>query len=73
MTPKEKAKAKELVDKFKYVEVRGIEIERMSKSLAKQCALISIKEVLDSLDHRFWQNRHITKSYIKVEQEVQKL
>ena len=45
LTPKEKAK--ELVDRFKYVEVRGIEIERMSISLAKQCVVVekNMKEI----------------------------
>ncbi len=40
MKPKEEAK--ELVDKYKYRIVRGVEIEQMSISLAKQCALICV-------------------------------
>ena len=40
--------AKELVDKYKYRIVRGGEIEQMSISLAKQCALICVDEILKS-------------------------
>jgi len=47
MTPKEKAK--ELVNRFKYRTIRGVEVETMSISLAKQCALICVDEMLESL------------------------
>jgi len=39
---KAKEEAKELVNKYKYRIVRGVEIEQMSISLAKQCALICV-------------------------------
>jgi small-conductance mechanosensitive channel len=45
---KAKEEAKELVDKYKYRIVRGVEIEQMSISLAKQCALICVDEILES-------------------------
>ena len=46
MTPKEKAK--ELVETYKYRDVRGFTIDRMSLSLSKQCALICVDEILTS-------------------------
>ena len=45
---KAKEEAKELVDKYKYRIVRGVKIEQMSISLAKQCALICVDEILES-------------------------
>ena len=48
---KAKEEVKELVDKYKYRIVRGVEIEQMSISLAKQCALICVDEIIKSLRH----------------------
>tara|TARA_R110000851_G_scaffold318152_1_gene481872 strand:- start:40 stop:249 length:210 start_codon:yes stop_codon:yes gene_type:complete len=42
-----KDKAKELVERFKYRTIRGTEFETMSISLAKQCALICVDEILE--------------------------
>ena len=43
---KAKDKAKELVERFKYRTLRGVEVETMSISLAKQCALICVDEII---------------------------
>ena len=71
---KAKEEAKELVDKYKYRIVRGVEIEQMSISLAKQCALICVDEIIKSLRHL----KHSftfdeIKYYEKVKQEINKL
>ena len=49
MKPKEEAK--ELVYKYKYRIIKGVEIEQMTISLAKQCALICVDEIIKSLWH----------------------
>ena len=46
MTAKEKAK--QLVEAYIYRDIRGFTIERMSLSLAKQCALISVDEIISA-------------------------
>ena len=42
-----KEKAKKLVESYKYRDVRGFTIERMSLSLAKQCAIICVNEMIE--------------------------
>ena len=68
MTAKEKAI--ELVERFKYRNIRGVEVETMSISLAKQCALICVDEVLDAVttiaDKRF-------DFYTEVKKEIEKI
>ena len=63
-----KDKAKELVHRFKYRTLRGVEVETMSISLAKQCALICVDEILETPLHvygrGYWEN---------VKQEIEKL
>ena len=71
---KSKEEAKELVDKYKYRIVRGVEIEQMSISLAKQCSLICVDEIIKSL----WHLKHSftfdeIKYYEKVKREINKL
>ena len=65
-----KDKAKELVERFKYRTIRGTEFETMSISLAKQCALICVDEVLDAVttiaDKRF-------DFYTEVKKEIEKI
>ena len=66
--------AKELVDKYKYRIVRGVEIEQMTISLAKQCALICVDEIIKSLwllKNSFTFNE--IKYYEKVEREISEL
>ncbi len=71
--------AKELVYKYKYRIVRGVEIEQMSISLAKQCALICVDEIIKSLNFVVqWHLKHSftfdeIKYYEKVKQEINKL
>tara|TARA_R110000764_G_scaffold11759_1_gene35181 strand:- start:418 stop:624 length:207 start_codon:yes stop_codon:yes gene_type:complete len=68
MNPKEKAK--NIVETYKYRDVRGLTIERMSLSLAKQCALICVDEVIDDRSKR----GKINFTYWKeVEKEINKL
>ena len=68
MNPKEKAKT--IVETYKYRDVRGLTIERMSLSLAKQCALICVDEVIDDRSKR----GKINFTYWKeVEKEINKL
>ena len=64
-----KDKAKELVERFKYRTIRGVEVETMSISLAKQSALICVNEILENivlgeLDYEY---------YKEVKQEIIKL
>ena len=65
-----KDKAKELVERFKYRTIRGTEFEAMSISLAKQCALICVDEILDAVttiaDKKF-------DFYTEVKKEIEKL
>jgi len=71
---KAKEEAKELVDKYKYRIVRGVEIEQMTISLAKQCALICVDEIIKSLwllKNSFTFNE--IKYYEKVEREISEL
>jgi len=62
--------AKELVDRFKYRTIRGVEVENMSISLAKQCALICVDEILKAVttiaDKKF-------DFYTEVKKEIEKL
>ena len=71
MTAKEKAK--ELVDRFKYRTLRGVEVETMSISLAKQCALICVREILKNQPYDIYtidQCNNLTKYWQEVEQEI---
>ena len=72
MKPKEEAK--ELVDKYKYRIIKGVKIEKMSISLAKQCALICVDEIMKSLRHlKHSSTFDEIKYYEKVEREINKL
>ena len=71
---KAKDKAKELVDRFKYRTIRGVEVETMSISLAKQCALIDTDNTIEAL----WNVGHSSCSdeieyHREVKQEIEKL
>jgi len=71
---KAKEEVKELVDKYKYRIVRGVEIEQMSISLAKQCALICVDEIIKSLRHiKHSSTFDEIKYYEKVKREINKL
>ena len=70
MKPKEEAK--ELVYKYKYRIVRGVEIEQMSISLAKQCALICVDEIIESIRHIIVE-KLMVEYYLEVKQEIEKL
>tara|TARA_R110000851_G_scaffold75456_1_gene166335 strand:- start:16359 stop:16547 length:189 start_codon:yes stop_codon:yes gene_type:complete len=62
MTPKEKAL--ELAMQF----------DKLGETdNAKQCALISVDEIIDALLHHAWQNRNEIEFYEEVKQEIQKL
>ena len=65
MTPKDKAK--ELVNRFKYRTIRGTEFEAMSISLAKQCALICVDEILEIPLHLYGLDY-----WKRVKQEIEK-
>ena len=70
---KSKEEAKELVDKYKYRIVRGVEIEQMSISLAKQCALICVDEIIKSGFKYKYSLHRLDDYYEKVKQEINKL
>ena len=70
MKPKEEAK--DLVYKYKYRIVRGVEIEQMSISLAKQCALICVDEIIESIRHIIGEKLRV-EYYLEVKQEIEKL
>jgi ATP-dependent protease HslVU (ClpYQ) ATPase subunit len=70
---KAKEEAIELVDKYKYRIVRGVEIEQMSISLAKQCALICVDEII-KLGFKYEYSLHrLDDYYEKVKREINKL
>jgi len=48
-----KEKAKEIVESYKYRDVRGFTIERMSLSLAKQCAIICVDKLIEIMKQIF--------------------
>lgn len=62
MTPKEKAK--ELLDKHQFV--------LTEKHFAKQCALITVDEIIEALSFHSWQNRNEIEYYEEVKQELKK-
>ena len=73
MTPKEKAK--EIVDKFR-LNVLDYEDNGLNTFKAKQCALISVDEILDlnlGLSNCDENNWDIDKFYLEVKQEIEKL
>ena len=61
MTPKEKAK--ELVDKFWYVEPEE-SCDGMEYQMAQQCALIAVNELIKETGSKYWYS---------VKQEINKL
>ena len=67
---KAKDKAKELVERFKYRTIRGTEFEAMSISLAKQCALICVDEILREIPKIFDSEEIYWK---EVKKEIEKL
>jgi hypothetical protein len=64
---KAKEEAKDLVDKYKYRIIRGVKIEQMTISLAKQCALICVDEIIKSFTF------DKIKYYEKIKREINKL
>ena len=64
MTPKEKAI--ELIDRMYHYKWR-------EKQRAKECALISVDEVIEALHEHHWQNRLIINFWQEVKQEIEKL
>ena len=64
-----KDKAKELVERFKYRNIRGTEFETMSISLAKQCALICVDEIVKNT----LQVPQVLDYWNEVKQEINKL
>ena len=66
MTPKEKEKAKELVNKM-HIESDVVYV--MSKVQAKKCALIAVQEILNILEYPSPQYSY----YLAVNIEIEKL
>jgi len=64
MTPREKAL--ELIDKMYHYQWR-------EKQRAKECALISVDEIIEALHEHHWQNRLIIDYWKEVKQEIEKL
>jgi hypothetical protein len=79
MTPKEKAK--ELYDKFYFVNSESVELITgeyemlfsLHESDAKQCALIALDEIIEALELNSWQNINQIKYYQEIKQEIEKL
>ena len=79
MTPKEKAK--ELYDKFYFVNSESVELITgeyemlfsLHESDAKQCALIALDEIIEALELNSWQNVKQIKYYQEIKQEIEKL
>ena len=70
MTPKEKSV--ELMKKF-FEPVRWKLGQEDVTQRAKECALITVDEILHSLEYNTWQNREILVYYEEVKQEIKKL
>jgi hypothetical protein len=73
LTPKEKAK--ELVDKFEKVEVVSADHMACASIDAKQCALIHIDIMIDSIEVGFEDSKSLAKInyYQEVKTEIEKL
>ena len=74
MTPKEKAL--ELVDKFMEHTVEWDQVTEYafdSEYHAKQCALIAVDEVIESLHEHHWQNKLIINYWEEVKHEINNL
>ena len=79
MTPKEKAK--ELFDKFYFVNSKSVELITgeyemlfsLHESDAKQCALIALDEIIEALELNTWQNTKQIEYYQEIKQELEKL
>jgi len=79
MTPKEKAK--ELYDKFYFVNSESVELITgeyemlfsLHESDAKQCAIIALDEIIEALELNSWQNIKQIKYYQEIKQEIEKL
>ena len=71
MTAKEEAK--ELVDEFRYVTIMDMEVEAMSISLAKRCALICVNKMIDLANT--YENKHLgdIQQLQEVKEEINKL
>jgi hypothetical protein len=70
MTPKEKAK--ELFNKMYHVD-DPMGNYPMCFDTAKQCALISVDEIIEALSFHSWQNRNEIEYYEEVKHEIEKL
>ncbi len=75
-----KEKAKELVEKYLPLSDDGGYYDDVcynsgddKEKNAKQCALIAVNEIIESLEHHSWQNRHWLGYYDEVKQEIEKL
>ena len=79
MTPKEKAK--ELFDKFYFVNSESVELITgeyemlfsLHESDAKQCALIALDEIIEALELNSWQNTKQLEYYQEIKLEIEKL
>jgi hypothetical protein len=73
MTPKERAE--ELVKKF--IPHTRLFLDELGWTdcldAAKCCALVTVDEILHSLEYNTWQNKEILKYYEEVKQEIEKL
>lgn len=71
LTPKEKAK--ELFDKF-YPRATSYSLDRKNQNEnAKECALITVDEILKSHNNLYGVNSEKTKHYLEVKQEIELL
>jgi hypothetical protein len=69
-------KAEELYFKYSMKgleEIKSILNRVVRKNIAKQCALIAVDEVLDSLEENMWQNRLMINYYEEVRNEIENL
>jgi hypothetical protein len=71
MTPKEKAE--ELLLRYLKVKTHKMFNGWWHKITAKQCALISVDEVIEALHEHHWQNRLIIDYWQEVKNELEKL
>ena len=69
MTPKEKAE--ELI--LKFMRLQEPNYNWFHSKLAKQCALITVDEILNALSYKVSSNFEEIQYYVEVKQEIEKL
>ena len=71
-----KQKAEDLVNSYRMIlmnEDTDCGEEILCTTIAKQCAVIAVDEIISALDEHQWQNRFVIEFYSEVKTEIEKL